>query len=92
MYFIRFLFNQVDGIVCADDILFAKLNSSLQKFKLPTVCFNSSRLMGMILGDSEKIDMQPRELGQEAVKLLFNQNAHQKIVNFKFSDNSMQEN
>lgn len=83
---------KIDGIVCADDILFAKLNSSLQKFKLPTVCFNSSRLMGMILGDSEKIDMQPRELGQEAVKLLFNQNAHQKIVNFKFSDNSMQEN
>lgn len=48
--------------------------------------------MGMILGDSEKIDMQPRELGQQAVELLFNQNTHRKIVKFKFSDNSMQEN
>lgn len=80
----------IDGIVCADDILFGKLSSSLQQYHLPIVCFNNSRLMGMILGDSDKIDLQPRELGKQAVKLLFDRKKNHKIVNFKLSDESMQ--
>lgn len=77
---------EVDGIVCADDILYGRLNRDLQRYDLPTVCFNNSRLMGMLLRESERIDLQPRELGRAAVELLFNSRKDHQLVDFKIYD------
>lgn len=76
----------IDGIVCADDILYGRLNRQLQDYKLPIACFNNSRLMGMLLNGNERIDMQPRQLGKAAVDLLFNSRKHHQLVDFKIYD------
>ena len=78
--------SEIDGIVCADDILYGRLNRKLQRYNLPTVCFNNSRLMGMLLHESERIDLQPRELGKAAVELLFNSRKDHQQVDFKIYD------
>lgn len=77
---------EVDSIVCSDDLLFGRLNRQLQNHPLPIACFNNSRLMGMLLKDSEKIDLQPRMLGKEAVDLLFEPQEHHRLVDFKIYD------
>ncbi|MGM9907152.1 LacI family DNA-binding transcriptional regulator [Limosilactobacillus sp.] len=77
---------EIDGIVCADDILYGQLNRHLQHYDLPIACFNNSRLMGMLLDESERIDLQPRELGRAAVELLFNSRKHHQLVDFKIYD------
>lgn len=77
---------EIDGIVCADDILFAKVSNILLKYHSPIICFNNSRLIGMILGNDTKIDMRPRELGKQAVDVLFNPQEHSKIINFKVTN------
>lgn len=60
---------EVDSLVRADDLLLVRINDQLQSTGFPVVCFNNSRLVGMLLRDNERI-MQPRKLGQEAVNLL----------------------
>ena len=50
---------QIDSIVCVDDLLLVRLIQQLQKFNLPTICFNNSRLMGMLINQEEKVDLQP---------------------------------
>lgn len=77
---------EIDSIVCSDDLLFGRLNRQLQNHPLPIACFNNSRLMGMLLKDSEKIDLQPRMLGKEAVDLLFEPQEHHRLVDFKIYD------
>lgn len=77
---------EVDAIVCSDDLLFGRLNRQLRKYDLPITCFNNSRLMGMLLEKSERVDLQPRVLGQEAVNLLFNPREHYRLVDFKIYD------
>ncbi|MBD5806155.1 LacI family DNA-binding transcriptional regulator [Limosilactobacillus walteri] len=77
---------QIDSIVCADDLLLVRLVRQLQKFNLPTICFNNSRLMGMLLNQEDKVDLQPRKLGQQAVELLFQPQERYRIVDFKISD------
>lgn len=77
---------EIDGIVCADDILYGQLNRHLQHYDLPIACFNNSRLMGMLLDESERVDLQPRELGRAAVELLFNSRKHHQLVEFKIYD------
>lgn len=77
---------KIDGIICYDDLLFGRLNHQLQSFTLPIACFNNSRLMGMLLKRSERIDLQPRELGKAAVALLFNARKHHQLVDFKIYD------
>lgn len=76
---------EIDGIVCADDILLVRLARQLQAFNLPTICFNNSRLMGMLLNQADKIDLQPRKLGQQAVELLFQPAKQCRIVDFKLN-------
>ena len=56
-----------------------------QEFNLPTICFNNSRLMGMLINQEEKVDLQPRKLGQQAVELLFNLEEQYRIVDFKIN-------
>jgi LacI family transcriptional regulator len=77
---------EIDGIICYDDLLFGRLNRQLQAFDLPVACFNNSRLMGMLLRRSERIDLQPRQLGKAAVELLFNSRKHHQLVDFKIYD------
>lgn len=76
----------IDSLVCADDLLLVRLNSQLQTSGFPVACFNNSRLVGMLLRDDERVDMQPRKLGQSAVELLFEPSVHQRIVEFKIYD------
>ncbi|MCH5385865.1 LacI family transcriptional regulator [Limosilactobacillus reuteri] len=76
---------QIDSIVCADDLLLVRLKRQLQEFNLPTICFNNSRLMGMLINQEEKVDLQPRKLGQQAVELLFNPEEKFRIVDFKIN-------
>ncbi len=77
---------EIDGIICYDDLLLGRLNHELQSFALPIACFNNSRLMGMLLKFSERIDLQPRQLGKAAVALLFNARKHHQLVGFKIYD------
>lgn len=78
---------KVDGLVCADDLLFLKLNHELQEMhlldRLSVICFNNSKLLGMLLPTVEKVDLQPHELGKKAVELLFNPNLQHAFVAFK---------
>ncbi|MGM9891813.1 LacI family DNA-binding transcriptional regulator [Limosilactobacillus sp.] len=76
----------IDSIICADDLLLVQVNSQLQSSGYPVACFNNSRLVGMLLRDNERIDMQPRKLGQAAVNLLFEPAKHHEIVEFKVYD------
>ena len=76
---------QIDSIVCVDDLLLVRLIRQLQEFNLPTICFNNSRLMGMLINQEEKVDLQPRKLGQQAVELLFNSEEQYRIVDFKIN-------
>ncbi|MCD7112989.1 LacI family DNA-binding transcriptional regulator [Limosilactobacillus agrestis] len=76
---------QIDSIVCADDLLLVRLIRQLQEFNLPTICFNNSRLMGMLINQEDKVDLQPRKLGQQAVELLFNPEEQYRIVGFKIN-------
>lgn len=77
---------QIDGVVCADDLLLVRLIRHLQQYNLPTICFNNSRLMGMLINQEEKVDLQPRRLGQQAVELLFEPQERYRIVDFKINE------
>lgn len=77
----------VEALVFSDDLLFVRFVQEVQKMQLPVICFNNSRLMGMLMQNQEKIDLQPRELGRQAVKLLFNANSRFQIVDFKIKQN-----
>lgn len=74
---------EVDGLLFSDDLLFVRFSHELQKLSLPVLCFNNSRLMGMLTNSDGKIDLQPRELGKEAVHLLFDPTKHHGYVGFK---------
>lgn len=76
---------EIDSIVCADDLILVRLIRQLQQFDLPTICFNNSRLMGMLINQEEKVDLQPRKLGQQAVELLFSPQEHHRIVDFQIN-------
>ncbi|WP_076460360.1 LacI family DNA-binding transcriptional regulator [Limosilactobacillus caccae] len=76
---------EIDSIVCADDLILVRLIRQLQEFDLPTICFNNSRLMGMLINQEEKVDLQPRKLGQQAVELLFEPQERSRIVDFKIN-------
>ncbi len=77
---------EVDSLICSDDLLLVRLNDQLQSSGFPVACFNNSRLVGMLLRDNERIDMQPRKLGLEAVNLLFEPTEHHRIVEFNVFD------
>lgn len=77
---------EIDSFLCADDLLLVRINDQIQKTGYPIACYNNSRLMGMLLKDNERVDMQPRKIGQAAVELLFKPEEHHRIVDFKIND------
>ena len=74
---------ETDGLLFSDDLLFVRFSHELQKRSLPVFCFNNSRLMGMLTNSDGRIDLRPRELGREAVKLLFDPMRHHSYVTFQ---------
>lgn len=72
---------QIDGLIFSDDILYLSCLNNLNK-KLPSVCFNSSKLIGLMLGKMLRINLQPKLLGKTAVDLLFSKD-RTKVVPFK---------
>lgn len=80
-YFQRF--PDIEALIFSDDLLFVRFVQEVQRLQLPVLCFNNSRLMGMLMRNQEKIDLQPRELGRQAVAVLFNTNLQYQIVDFK---------
>lgn len=78
---------EIDGIVAADDIelliFYHNLGFHPEIFKVPTVCFNSSRLIDMAGLKVDKVDMQPKLIGEQAVNLLFKPQQHQKLIGFE---------
>lgn len=77
---------EIDSFLCSDDLLLVRINDQLQTLGYPIACYNNSRLVGMLLKDNERVDMQPRKLGQAAVELLFERDDHHRIVDFKIYD------
>lgn len=74
---------ETDGLLFSDDLLFVRFSHELQKRSMPVFCFNNSRLMGMLTNSDGRIDLQPRELGKEAVRLLFDPTEHHSYVSFQ---------
>ncbi len=74
---------QVDALVFSDDLLFVRFVQEVQQYRLPVICFNNSRLMRMLTHCDERVDLQPRELGSQAIKLLFDHDRQHQIVDFK---------
>lgn len=78
--------SQVDGLVAADDLTYLHLIHAAREAncyrKLPTICFNNSRLLGMLMPDIAKVDLLPRKIGQTAVKVLFDPSCHDQLVDF----------
>ena len=74
---------ETDGLLFSDDLLFVRFSHELQKRSLPVFCFNNSRLMGMLTNSDGRVDLRPRELGREAVKLLFDPMKHHSYVSFQ---------
>jgi LacI family transcriptional regulator len=77
---------EVDGLVCADDLLFLQIYRQLQATdqltRLAVICFNNSRLLGQLLPAIDRVDLRPRQLGITAVNLLFNHQADHQFVAF----------
>lgn len=73
--------SKIDGLIFSDDILYLSCLSNLN-MRLPAVCFNSSKLVGLMLGKMLRINLQPRLLGRTAVDILFSE-VNSKIVPFK---------
>lgn len=78
---------EIDTLVCADDLAFLKLHRELQALnlldRLAIICFNNSKLLGMLMPDVDKVDLQPHELGKKAVELLFDSHRQHEFVAFE---------
>ena len=77
---------EIDGLVCADDILFLQIYRQLEALgrqdQLAIICFNNSRLLGRLLPAIDRVDLRPRQLGIAAVELLFNRQADHQFISF----------
>lgn len=78
--------SKVDGIVAADDLIYLQAIHAARNQQtyrtLPTICFNNSRLLGMLMPDIDKVDLLPRKIGEAAVQVLFNRKQHDRLVDF----------
>ncbi|WP_283583909.1 LacI family DNA-binding transcriptional regulator [Limosilactobacillus difficilis] len=77
----------VDGLITADDVLLLRFASQAQRQgcyrQMPVICFNNSRLIGMVLSNVIKVDLLPRQMGAQAVDLLFDRQKKQSLVDFR---------
>lgn len=75
--------SQVDGLIFSDDILYLRYLQELKNDKkYPVICFNSSKLLGMVLGTTLQVDLQPKKLGKAAIEVLFSKLQH-KIIPYE---------
>ena len=75
--------SSIDGLIFSDDILYLQYLHTLKNDKeYPVICFNNSKLLGMLIGETLQVDLQPKKLGKEAVKVLFSQ-LKSKIIPYK---------
>ncbi|TSO27018.1 LacI family DNA-binding transcriptional regulator [Lactobacillus sp. LL6] len=75
--------SQVDGLIFSDDILYLRYLQELKNDKkYPVICFNSSKLLGMVLGTTLQVDLQPKKLGNAAIEVLFSKLQH-KIIPYE---------
>lgn len=77
----------VDGLIGADDVLLVRFVSAAQRLNclhiMPMLCFNNSRLIGMVLPDVIKVDLLPRKMGAQAVDLLFDHHKQRDLVDYR---------
>lgn len=77
----------IDGLIGADDVLLVRFVSVTQRLHcfhlMPMLCFNNSRLIGMVLPDVIKVDLLPRKMGAQAVDLLFNHHKKKDLVDYQ---------
>lgn len=73
--------SKIDGLIFSDDILYLSCLSNLKE-RLPAACFNSSKLIGLMLIKVLRVNLQPRLLGKTAVDVLFS-TIQTKTVPFK---------
>lgn len=77
----------IDGLIGADDVLLVRFISASQRLHcfrpMPMLCFNNSRLIGMVLPDVIKVDLLPRQMGAQAVDLLFDRQKQKDLVDYR---------
>lgn len=76
---------KIDGLIFADDVLYIKHAQRLRPLNIPVICFNNSQWMQILFHDGQVIDLQPRKLGQAAIKVLFNKHLDHLYVPYHFS-------
>lgn len=70
-------------MIFSDDILYLRYLQELKNDKkYPVICFNSSKLLGMVLGTTLQVDLQPKKLGNAAIEVLFSKLQH-KIIPYE---------
>lgn len=77
-----------DAIIASDDVNYLRFitGNDDRLAALPAVCFNNSRLLGMIMPQVVKVDLLPRSIGRAAVDLLFRSPEQSRLVDFKMID------
>lgn len=82
--------SEVDGLIAADDLIYLQaIHAARDQHiyrSLPTICFNNSRLLGMLMPNVGKVDLLPRKIGQAAVQVLFDPKQHERLVDFAIQD------
>mgnify|MGYP003601225209 CR=1 FL=1 len=77
----------IDGLIAADDLVYLHVIHAAHKYhcykEIPTICFNNSRLLGMLMPDIERVDLLPRQIGETAVKVLFDPQQHEQLIDFE---------
>ena len=66
---------EIDGLVCADDILFLQIYRQLE-------ALGRQDQLGRLLPAIDRVDLRPRQLGIAAVELLFNRQADHQFISF----------
>lgn len=73
-----------DSLIASDDVNYLYFVTTHPQFSsLPALCFNNSRLLGMIMPGVMKVDLVPRSIGSAAVDLLFEPAINHRLVDFK---------
>ncbi|WP_295746474.1 LacI family DNA-binding transcriptional regulator [uncultured Limosilactobacillus sp.] len=73
-----------DSLIASDDVNYLHFVTSHPKLaSLPALCFNNSRLLGMIMPGVMKVDLLPRAIGSAAVELLFDPATNHRLVDFQ---------
>ncbi len=81
----RLVVDDFDSIIASDDVNYLRFVTGHDDrlAALPALCFNNSRLLGMIMPQVIKVDLLPRLIGRSAVELLFQPEKRSQLVDFK---------